>query len=220
MDHDTAVRINATERYFLGELSEQDRDSFEEHFFSCPECAEDVRALTTFADNARAVFRGEAAEPKVHAGVLMAGKALWLSVGLNVALLLGVGYSVLKVTPDMRRELAEARAPHFVQEVAVLGVARSAGVVREIAPKTKRIVFALYLSEPFQAIGYEIKDTSGRVQGHLTLPSPPKEESADSHISLSTGGLKPGVYDIAFWGVGAGNREVPIGQSKFRITGE
>ncbi len=220
MDHETAVKINATERYFLGELSEQDRDSFEEHFFSCPECAEDVRALTTFADNAKAVFRGEAAEPKVHAGVLMAGKALWLSVGLNMALVLGVGYSVLKVTPEMKRELAEARAPHFVQEVAVLGVARSAGVVRDIAPTTRRIVFALYLSEPFQGVGYELKGSDGKVEDRRTLPSPPKEESADSHISLSTGGLKPGVYEIAFWGVAAGNREVPIGQSKFRITGE
>ena len=220
MDHETAIRINATERYFLQELAGQERDEFEEHFFSCPECAEDVRALTVFADNAKAVVRGQAAEPKVHAGVLMAGKALWLSVGLNLALILGVGYSLLKVTPEMQRELAEARAPHFVQEVAVLGVARSAGVVREIAPTTRRVVFALYLSESFQGIGYELKNSAGAVQMRQTLPSPPKEESADSHISFSTGGLKPGVYEIAFWGVGAGGREVPIGQSKFRISGE
>jgi len=220
MDHETAIRLNATERYYLGELSEADRDGFEEHFFSCPECAEDVRALTTFADNAKAVVRGQAAEPKVHAGVLMAGKALWLSVGLNVALVLGVGYSLLKVTPEMQRELAEARAPHFVQEVAVLGVARSAGVVRAIAPTTRRIVFALYLSEPFAGIGYELKDSAGAVQTRKTLSSPPKEESADSHISLSTDGLKAGIYDIAFWGVGNGGQEVPIGQSKFRIASE
>ena len=63
MDHETALRTSATERYFLGELTGQDRDGFEEHYFMCPECAEDVRALTVFAANAKAVFRQEAAGP-------------------------------------------------------------------------------------------------------------------------------------------------------------
>jgi hypothetical protein len=37
MDHETAVRMSAAERYFLGELSGDDREGFEEHLFLCPE---------------------------------------------------------------------------------------------------------------------------------------------------------------------------------------
>ena len=110
MDHETALRTSATERYFLGELTGQDRDGFEEHYFMCPECAEDVRALTVFAANAKAVFRQEAAGPAPQAGLLLSGRVLWLSAALNVALLLGVGYGLLKVRPAMRQELAEEQA--------------------------------------------------------------------------------------------------------------
>jgi hypothetical protein len=44
MDHSEAVRLMATERYLLGELSPAMRDAFEEHFFECQECAFDVRS--------------------------------------------------------------------------------------------------------------------------------------------------------------------------------
>src|SRR5881394_3845607 len=152
MDHDTAIRMNATERYFLGELSGEDRDAFEEHFFSCPECSEDLRAMTVFAANAKAVFRRESTGPAPHAG-LLSGRALWLSAGLNVVLLLGVAYSWLKVGPQMRQELAQAQAPQFVQEVPVLGVARSNGSVREVSRATRRIVFSFYVTDRFQNIG-------------------------------------------------------------------
>lgn len=219
MDHETAVRINATERYFLGELTGEDREGFEGHYFECPDCTEDVRALTVFAANAKAVFRQEAAGPAPHAGIPLSGRALWLSAGLNVALLLGVAYTSLKVAPELRQELAQARAPQFVQEVAVLGASRSSGTVREISAATRRIVFSFYLTEQFRNISYEVKDESGAVQARQNLPAPPREESAESHISVSTAGLKPGAYEIVFEGAGA-NGQVPIGISKFRITSE
>src|SRR5437763_5529226 len=116
MDHETAVQTGATERYLLGELTGEDRDRFEEHYFMCPECAEDVRALTVFAANAKAVFRENATGPAPHAGMLLSGRVLWLSAALNAALLLGVGYSFLKVKPELKQQLAEARAQQFVQE--------------------------------------------------------------------------------------------------------
>jgi Putative zinc-finger len=219
MDHDTAIRINASERYFLSELTGGDRDAFEEHFFSCPDCTEDVRALTVFAANAKAVFREESTGSAPHAGMLLSGRTLSISAGLNIVLLLGVAYAWLKVGPEMRQELAEARAPQFVQEVPVLGVARSSGSVREVSRATRRIVFSFYVTERFRNIGYELKDATGVVRSHEVLPAPPKEVSTEGHVSLSTTSLKPGAYEIGFWGV-AGSGEVPIGQSKFRIASE
>ncbi len=44
MDHQEAVSLGATEQYLLGTLDEEQREGFEEHFFGCLECAEDVRA--------------------------------------------------------------------------------------------------------------------------------------------------------------------------------
>ena len=217
MDHETAVQSKATERYFLGELTGADREGFEEHFFMCPECADDVRAMTVFAANAKAAFREDAKPPAVPLGAFLSNRALWLSAAMNIALLLGLGYTLLKFAPQVKQELAEARAPQFVQDVPVLGVSRGDSAIREIAPATRRIVFSFYLPEQFQSIAYQLKDESGSIRPRVTLPAPPKEDSSESHFSLSTAGLKPGAYEIAFRGIkGAG--ETPIGQSKFKIT--
>jgi anti-sigma factor RsiW len=43
VNHDDAAALKMTERYILGELSDVDSAEFEEHFFGCTECAEDVR---------------------------------------------------------------------------------------------------------------------------------------------------------------------------------
>ena len=124
---------------------------------------------------------------------------------------------MLKFSPQVKQELAEARAPQFVQDVPVLGVSRGDSTVREIAPSTRRIVFSFYLPEQFQSIAYQLKDESGSVGQRVILPAPPKEDSSESLFSLSTAGLKPGAYEIAFWGTN-GATETPIGQSKFKIT--
>jgi hypothetical protein len=213
MDHDSAVRLKAAESYFLGELTGDDRDAFEEHFFMCPECAEDVEALQIFKANAKAVLQ----ETPVLAGVLTSNRFFWLSGALNCCLILGLAYTLLHVTPQMQRELAEARAPQFVQDVPVLAIARGGEALRDIASSTQRLVFSFYLREPFRAISYELRGESGVVTPRLTLPAPPLEDSAESHFSISTAGLKSGLYEIRFWG-STGAEETPIGQSKFRIS--
>ena len=213
MDHQTSIRLKAAEGYFLGELAGDDRDAFEEHFFMCPECAADVRALQVFAANAKAVFR----EQSVPAGVLKSNRFFWVSAALNCGLMLGLGYTLLHVTPAVRHELAEARAPQFVQDVPVLAVSRGGEALREISSSTPRVAFSFYLRAPYRTISYELSAApSGPVLARHTLPAPPIEDSAESHFSISTADLKPGVYEIRFWG-SAGAEETPVGQSKFRI---
>ena|SRR5579863_7730212 len=223
MDHETAIRLNATERYFLGELPSEERDAFEEHYFDCAECAADLQAMTIFAANAKQVFRAERSgpprsdQPPMPAGALLPPRAVWISALLNVCLLAVLGYAWFGVQSQMKRELAEATAPQFVQDVSILGVARGPADLREIASSTRRIVFSFYLQQPFQKLAYELKSESGPVQSRRVLPAPPKEESAESHLSISTTGLNPGGYEISIWGINSGV-ETPVGQSKFHIA--
>lgn len=60
MDHAEAVRMNAAEKYVLGELPANLRDAYEAHYFECAECGLEVRTAAAFVDAARDVFRGEA----------------------------------------------------------------------------------------------------------------------------------------------------------------
>jgi len=57
MNHSEAVRLQAAEKYVLGELSPALREEYEEHLFDCVACALDVKAVAAFLDNARDVLR-------------------------------------------------------------------------------------------------------------------------------------------------------------------
>ena len=59
MTHEQAVQTLATERYMLDEMSGDDRDAFEAHFFSCEVCADDVRVAAAMVQGAQAGFAGE-----------------------------------------------------------------------------------------------------------------------------------------------------------------
>ena len=57
MDHMEAIEMHATERYLLGELSTSETAAFEEHYFSCADCAADLESGTILFANAKAVFQ-------------------------------------------------------------------------------------------------------------------------------------------------------------------
>jgi hypothetical protein len=56
MTHENAVETMAAERYLLDEMSELERHTFEEHFFDCSECAEEMRLGNRLRHDARGVF--------------------------------------------------------------------------------------------------------------------------------------------------------------------
>ena len=46
MEHHQAAAILASERYVLDELTVAERDAFEEHYFTCAICAQEVKDLS------------------------------------------------------------------------------------------------------------------------------------------------------------------------------
>ena len=59
MTHDLVVKSHTVERYFLDELAKEERDAFEDHYFSCEVCAADVRATSIFLEKAKEVLAEE-----------------------------------------------------------------------------------------------------------------------------------------------------------------
>ncbi len=60
MDHETAVRANAVERYVLGDLPLAEVEDFERHFYECSQCSEELSALSILTANLRVVLSEEA----------------------------------------------------------------------------------------------------------------------------------------------------------------
>jgi hypothetical protein len=74
MTHEQALSTLASERYLLEEMSEEERASFEEHYFDCAECADDVRAAGRLRDGVRTGLAGERARDNVQD---MSDSAAW-----------------------------------------------------------------------------------------------------------------------------------------------
>ena len=65
MTHADALRTLAAERYLLDEMPEIEKFAFEEHFFDCAECADDLRAGSAMRAGVKAAPSRPAAIPMV-----------------------------------------------------------------------------------------------------------------------------------------------------------
>ena len=81
MDHTEAQNLHAVEKYLLSELSPAENEDFELHFFSCPECAEDLRVAVVLAENGKALLAGQinpAEDLVADPGIGKAGQHRWI----------------------------------------------------------------------------------------------------------------------------------------------
>src|ERR1700758_2291112 len=109
MDHSEATEMRAAERYVLGDLSVSEVEEFERHFFDCPQCSEELRALTIFQEHARAVFLEPEPAPLPAPASTPQSKAPWwkgfspLSYAMAMtALVIGLfgGYAAVQSTEN------------------------------------------------------------------------------------------------------------------------
>jgi hypothetical protein len=83
MNHEQAIQGQAAERYLLGELDGPEREAYEEHFFDCAACAEEVKAGAAFARAARDYFAtvpAATATPERKAPELRPTRASWFNL--------------------------------------------------------------------------------------------------------------------------------------------
>ena len=134
MDHDVAVKSEACERYLLGELSPELRDAYEEHYFSCADCAMQLRSAAELIGASQQIFaqtrtigtKTPAAAPEPR------GWFKWLRPAIAIpvfaTLLLALGYQNFVTIPHLKESrvlpmfsliLANTRgerAPEFVTQ--------------------------------------------------------------------------------------------------------
>src|SRR5690242_11978137 len=104
MDHEVAAKTHAVERYLLGEMPSSERDAFEEHYFTCELCAEEIRSARLLAPDLKtAVPEGRHARKTPSPGRLSWLKPPFL-IPTFAALVLAVvvGYQSLVVMPDLK----------------------------------------------------------------------------------------------------------------------
>jgi hypothetical protein len=118
MDHDQAVKSQVCEKYLLGELSAELRDAYEEHYFSCAECAMQLRTAAELIGASQQILaRTPAIGRNVHATSKRGGWFKWLQPAIAIpmlaSLLLLVGYQNFVTIPHLKKTASPRVLPMF-----------------------------------------------------------------------------------------------------------
>jgi hypothetical protein len=206
MDHSNALKDRFVERYLLNELTAAEKVSFEEHYFACQICAEEVRCGEALIENLREVVRQVPASKSLTVaaatGVPIPGRARfqWLFpvfAAASIVLLLGiVGYQGFVRIPRLEREVSMA-VPRTLTSASLAPSASRGGALPtvKIGPNEP---FGLYLDIPPQsgAIAFlcEVR-TNSKIEFTVRVT---EEQARDTvHLLIPGDTLKPGRYDLA-----------------------
>lgn len=223
MRHAEAGETQAAERYALGEMDEGERDRYEEHFFSCPECAAAVKAAVLFVENAKAVLERDdlPAEDEPRKRVLLDQVRRFVSwkplvwpvpagVAAGLALLLGgpASYLALVEVPRLERARAEAESLQAVPG-QFLAVSRGEAPVVSVSGSQRIAVLTLSpsMSRTARSILCEVRDATGRAVLSSVVPAPAPGD--ELRILLPTGTLRPGAHVVAVAGLEGGPARPP-----------
>ena len=221
MDHSEAVRLNMVEKYLLGELSPDARDQFEEHYFDCPECAADVRALSTFMATSRTIFN-EGSAMKTPSAVRNPARLGWfgwlrpaVAVPAIAALAAVVIFQAAVTIPNLKEQAATQRGGQvYESSFRVQGSTRGENVSRiAIDPNQSfALDFDFTPSQTFRSYRGTLANSSGSTV--LTFRVGGDESNKELHLVIPENKVSPGRYNLVFTGE---NGAVDSGQTKNEV---
>jgi Putative zinc-finger len=168
MDHHLAVKSQACEKYLLGELSPDLRDAYEEHYFSCAECATQLRMAAELVGAGQRIF-AQTPAPAVATGTRVVqepgGWLRWfrpaIAIPVLATLLLVVGYQNLVMIPQLK----ESRAPRVLPMFSLISANTRGETVPAFTTQPNQPV-GLYVDVPadaaYSSYGISVQDPSGK----------------------------------------------------------
>jgi hypothetical protein len=227
MDHLEAKRLHAAEKYVLGELSADQRDAYEEHYFDCAECAEDVKATLTFITVGREVFREEP-EPVAVASRELAPRSRWTSwfrpmivVPAVAVLLLAVGYYSRTSKPQIGVITAPGQTILSSPSFGLRGGDRLENEKTVVQVHGNDLVQLHFDFIPSQAQNFssytgELQNSASRVL--LQFSVPPDRVNKEVNLIVPSGLLHPGDYNLTVFGRDASlAAKVPVAKFSFAV---
>jgi hypothetical protein len=220
MNHDDAIREQAVERYLLGELAEEGRARFEEHFFDCTICASELKTGAVFVDALRS-DRQAASPSSPDLRIVPKRTAPWLRPWLVPALaasLLVVAYQNILVLPAMRRAATAAQAPAVMNNVILANIdARGSEIPKVVAPALGSFLLSVDIPSKGDYTSYIclLYNSSGERLWQMPITA----QQAENTVSLRvpTEKAASGANELRVLGVPAAAGS-PVGVGRYRFS--
>lgn len=217
MDHSEAVRLQAAEKYVLGELSPELQEAYEEHFFDCEECAADMKATAVFVSGSREVFSHEAKtarEPQA-AKQWFAWLRPAIAAPVLAVLLVIVGYQSFVAIPRLQREAStgrKAQAADFISLIGANSRGEGARAVQLHRDRPTILEVDIPAAAEFSKYTCLVQNASGGTIYAAEVSAAEAKQTV--HLLIPAGSRVAGEYTLAVLGEGAsaynasGRREI------------
>src|SRR5450432_181669 len=178
MDHPEAKQVHAAEKYVLGELSEELREEYEEHYLDCLECAVDVRTAVAFVANSKEVFQEGPQPVRVtpEQKARPTGWSAWLKPLIAIP---AMAVLVLTLLYEKRHEHVPVATNNGAEQTLVASTSfelrggdRKSGQstdVRLRAGEAFGVHFDFLPTSTFVQYDAQLQDQSGRTLRHFTI---------------------------------------------------
>ncbi|MGC4053415.1 MAG: zf-HC2 domain-containing protein [Paludibaculum sp.] len=212
MDHRSAIETTAVERYFLDEMPTAERAEFEEHFFECEQCAEEIRVMSCLEANARAVARADQPTERAQApkpALRSQSPGFWeryfnwlrpaIAAPALASLLVVMGYQNL-LEPARSHDLS---GPQAATQLLLRGETRGTGAAANV-PSDHSLVLTLDLAgiRPLPDYSVELQLENGPAAEPFKVSAPGAGEALT--LSLPAGSAKQGRYQLTLRSVPGG----------------
>jgi hypothetical protein len=228
MDHNEAVRLHAAEKYLLGKLAKEQHAEYEEHYFDCSACAEEIKATVAFMEGARQVVREKALEPVGARAPApsVPGLFSWLrpafAVPVLAALLLFIGYQNGVTIPrlkDSSSQMGQIISSSFQLRGSVRGGNESgdaANKVRVRLGESFALNFDFTPTGTFSQYVWQLQNNAGRAVKSGRISGDKKYQAMSLNM---TGGVESaGKYNLVFFGSADGAGQTGNESETQRLT--
>jgi hypothetical protein len=197
-EHEQAIRTLAAERYMLGQMTDAERETFEEHYFNCRFCVEDVKGIDLMSQAARQQPKPQPV-PKWWRPMNVAPWAVSATLA-----------GVLVLQPMMRTPpVAQLAEVAYDTHRPLTSESRAAAAAVMKLPAGRRILQYVEIAHDPQYTQYRWdlrSDEAKSLQSGTVTPEETKEP-----IALLLGPLPAGSYELVIEGVRKdGNRSAII----------
>lgn len=218
MDHTFAYETYAAERYLLGEMTPEERDAFEEHFFTCKACGDDIQTSSVFVENAKTVFRDETRKTKPSLSKFVWFKKERLTqwrqyVQIAVPAFAALVFAGMVVYRDAVT-IPALKVPQSMASPVIFD-----GETRGPLPKIEAgqpLHFQMMLphNPDGSRVSVDLIDSTGKIVRRGSVEAPDYDKVLDVYFP---GRLIPGRYSVVARGMRGDNAADELGRNSFQI---
>ncbi len=209
MDHLEAKRIQAAEKYVLGELTPEIRDEYEEHYFDCEDCTADLKAASAFVGIGKQIFTEEAARqaPEVRKRE-RGGFSSWfawlrpaIAVPVMAALVAVIVYQDVTSVPARVSHEGATEAQAYRATYRIQGATRGGSEPTKVMVNAQEAFGVDFDFTPSQTLAnYEGRLTDANGNAVMKFQLAGNLTNQEVHLGIPAGIVKSGLYTLVING--------------------